>query len=97
MSPREAAAKAGIARGDVITKVNGVSISDYADLMAQILKQQPGQSIPLTVQSGNSSKTVTVTLGTAKDTARTTVPARQQQEQQSPFGGDSPFGGLPFG
>ena len=93
-----AAAKAGIARGDVITKVNGVPIGNYADLMAQILKQQPGQSIPLTVQSGNSSKTVTVTLGTAKDTARTTVPARQQQEQQqSPFGGDSPFGGLPFG
>ena len=100
-----AAAKAGIARGDVITKVNGVPIGNYADLMAQILKQQPGQSIPLTVQSGGSSKTVTVTLGTAKDTATTTVPARQQQEQQqqspfgggSPFGQDSPFGGLPFG
>jgi putative serine protease PepD len=90
-----AASRAGIARGDVITKVNGVPIGNYADLMAQVLKQQPGQTIPLTVTSGGSSRTVDVTLGTAKDTATTTVPSRQQQ--QSPFGGDSPFGGFPFG
>ncbi len=87
-----AAAKAGLKAGDVITKVNNTPVSDYADLMAQILDHQPNQQITLTVKSqGGGSRTVQATLGSEKDQAQTTVP-----QQQSPFGGqgNNPFGGF---
>ncbi|WP_373855309.1 S1C family serine protease [Gordonia desulfuricans] len=68
------AAAAGLSSGDVITKVGDQRISSYADLMAAVLGYSPGQSVPLTVRSGGSEHTVTVTLGSVVDTEQTTVP-----------------------
>ncbi|MGJ0120705.1 S1C family serine protease [Williamsia sp. MIQD14] len=104
-----AAARAGLRAGDVITAIDGSPISNYADLMAQVLRHQPGQQIPITVtDTGGKSEKLTVTLGSAKDDATTTVstqsapsqqgsPDQGSPDQNSPDQG-SPFDGLdPFG
>ncbi|MGH3631862.1 MAG: S1C family serine protease [Sciscionella sp.] len=86
-----AAAKAGIKKGDVITKVDKTPLSSYADLMAQILTYSPGQQVTLTLKSaGGGTHTVQVKLGSKKDVAQTTV----TRQQQNPFGGQGGSGGL---
>jgi putative serine protease PepD len=84
VTPGSAADKAGVKSGDVISKVNGHPLNNYADLMAAILEFAPGQQVTMTIKGG---RTVHVTLGSEKDTAQTTVSPQQR----------SPFGGLPFG
>jgi putative serine protease PepD len=93
-----AAAKAGIKAGDVVTKVDNTPVASYADLMAQVLKHTPGQTIPVTVKQGDSTQTMRVTLGSATDTQQTTVPEQQQQQPQNPYGGfgGGGYGQLPF-
>jgi putative serine protease PepD len=58
-----AAAQAGLQAGDVITAVNGQSVSDYAALGAAIAAHKPGDKVTLTYTRNGTSKTVTVTLG----------------------------------
>ena len=58
-----AAASAGLQAGDVITAVNGQSVSDYAALGAAIAAHKPGDKVTLTYTRNGTSKTVTVTLG----------------------------------
>ncbi len=95
------AASAGLAAGDVVTKVGDAKVEDFADLIARIGSYTPDAQVTLTVQSGNAPKTVPVTLGSTKDNAATTGTGG---ESQNPFGGrngQSPFGGgsgsSPFG
>ncbi|MFW0787278.1 trypsin-like peptidase domain-containing protein [Gordonia sp. CPCC 206044] len=101
-----AAAKAGIKDGDVITKIGDTTISDYADLMAQVLTHQPGDTVPVTVGSGNNAHTVSVTLGSTVDKEQTTIPESGSDGGGSGGSGSggsgsgqygSPFGRLPFG
>jgi S1-C subfamily serine protease len=63
--PSGPAAGSGIARRDVITSVNGVSIHDASDLSKEIARLAPGQvvSVAFLVPSGDR-RTVRVTLGT---------------------------------
>ncbi|WP_435084378.1 S1C family serine protease [Gordonia hongkongensis] len=87
------AADAGIRQGDVITKVGDTTVSDYADLMAQILTHEPGETVPVTIGSGSGARTVQVKLGSAVDEQETTVPESGSGSGGSPL----PFGGSPFG
>ena len=87
------AADAGIRQGDVITKVGDTTVSDYADLMAQILTHEPGETVPVTIGSGSDARTVEVKLGSAVDEQETTVPESGSGSGGSPL----PFGGNPFG
>jgi S1-C subfamily serine protease len=57
------AAKAGVQQGDVITKVNGTTISNAQDLLNVVAGEKPGDSITLTLDRSGSTLTVTVTLG----------------------------------
>ncbi len=57
-----AAAKAGLAKGDVIIDFNGVPISDASDLTAAVRTYGAGEQIKLTYLRGGSSHTVSVTL-----------------------------------
>lgn len=87
------AAAAGIAQGDVVTKVGDAAVSDFSDLIARVGAYAPGQQVTLTLSSG---RTVDVTLGSTEDTGATTssggtTQSVPQQEQQSPFGGLNPF------
>ena len=57
-----AAAKAGLAKGDVIIDFNGVPISDASDLTAAVRTYAAGEKIKLTYPRGGASHTVSVTL-----------------------------------
>jgi len=58
------AANAGLQVGDVITKVDGVSVADAAALGTAIDAKKPGSVVTLTYVRNGSSHTVSVTLGT---------------------------------
>ncbi len=50
--------------GDVITAIDGQSVSSAAELQSLIDAHRPGDQVRLTVTRNGSSRTVTVTLGT---------------------------------
>ena len=60
------AAKAGIAKGDVITAIDGVPVTDYTSLAGQVRAHAGGTTVPVTYVRGGASHTVRVTLGTVK-------------------------------
>ena len=62
--PNSPAAKAGIESGDVITSVDGNSVTDARDLARRISTMAPGTSVKLGMLHQGQEKTVTVTLGT---------------------------------
>ncbi|WP_296373686.1 trypsin-like peptidase domain-containing protein [Pseudonocardia sp.] len=102
VQPGSPAAGAGLAAGDVVTKVGDAKVENFSDLVARIGSYAPGQQVTLTVTSGGASKTVQVTLGSQTDKAASTGTGG---ENANPFGGGSgngggsnPFGNLnPFG
>jgi serine protease DegQ len=55
--------RAGIKRGDVITKLNGASISDSNSLRNHVAKLQPGSQVTLTVMREGKERSLTATLG----------------------------------
>lgn len=57
-----AASKAGIRKGDVITKVGGVAVNDSAIFLEQIGKRRPGDSIEIELRRGDKIVKVTATL-----------------------------------
>ena len=63
-SPAE---KAGLKAGDVITKIGDQRIDDSVGAIAATRSFAPGTTVPVTVTSGGSSRTVQVTLGSATD------------------------------
>lgn len=62
--PNSPAAKAGIESGDVITSVDGTSVTDARDLARRISTMAPGTSVKLGLIRQGQDKTVTLTLGT---------------------------------
>ena len=59
-SPAQAA---GLKKGDIITGVNGQTISGNSDLASALLSQQPGTQVKITYVHGSDTNTVNVTLG----------------------------------
>jgi serine protease Do len=60
-------AKAGLARGDVVTSINDEPIKDAYELTKRIQNTAPGTSIHLGSQRKGSERPVTVTLGQLPD------------------------------
>ncbi len=56
------AAKAGLRQGDIITKVNGVDISNFTELTHELFKYSPGANIKITYFRNGSPRDVDVTL-----------------------------------
>lgn len=84
-----AAAAAGLAAGDVVTKVGDGRVEDFADLVARIGSHAPGETVQLTLEGG---RTVQVTLGSQPDRAATTGSGGETTApRQTPFG-TNPFG-----
>ena len=48
--------------GDIITEINGFSISDYNDLFSALSNTRPGDSVPVTVDRNGSTVKLTITL-----------------------------------
>lgn len=59
------AAKAGLRRGDIILKVNGVEVNDAQALRDALAKLKPGDEAQIRVARGDSELTFKVTLGEA--------------------------------
>jgi S1-C subfamily serine protease len=57
------AARAGLERGDLITKVNGQPLNEEAALLKAIRKSRPGDTLDLTVVRENKERVVKATLG----------------------------------
>jgi Do/DeqQ family serine protease len=60
--PKGAAAEAGIQKGDVITKVDGIAINTDAELSEQMARHKPGDIISMTFVRNSTEKTVKITL-----------------------------------
>ncbi|HSH80368.1 MAG TPA: PDZ domain-containing protein, partial [Herpetosiphonaceae bacterium] len=56
------AAQAGLQVGDVIVAIDGTTVSDYADVAAQIGGRQPGRQVTLTIRRNGQEQKVVVTL-----------------------------------
>lgn len=59
------AEKAGVKEGDVITKIDGVSIGERSSIASILGKYQPGDTIGLTIVRGGDTITLKLKLGTA--------------------------------
>ena len=63
-SVEDAAKKAGLKAGDVITGVDGTAITNAPQLRTIIAADKVGQTVTLTIRRNGQTKTVRVTLGT---------------------------------
>ncbi|MDO7868942.1 S1C family serine protease [Nocardioides jiangxiensis] len=62
VTPGSPAAGAGLEKGDVISAINGHTVSDNASLIVAIRAQMPGDTVKLTVERDGTSRTVQVKL-----------------------------------
>jgi len=53
---------AGIRKGDIIKKVDGIEVANGAEMQGQISRYKPGDKIPVTFVRSGKENTVTVTL-----------------------------------
>ena len=53
---------AGIRKGDVIKKVDGIEVNNGAEMQGQISRYKPGDKVPVTYVRSGKESTVTVTL-----------------------------------
>jgi serine protease Do len=75
--------KAGLASGDIITKINGVEVTTTAELNKEKNKCSIGDKVTLTVYSNNNYKDVTVTLGEEEETEATGTTTTQNSSSNS--------------
>lgn len=54
--------EAGIRKGDILTKVNGIAMSNGAEMQGLISRQKPGDKIPVTYIRNGKESTAMVTL-----------------------------------
>lgn len=57
------AAQAGLQENDIITAVNGTAIDQRHSLLSLLTPHQPGDRVKVTVQRGDQTKQLTITLG----------------------------------
>jgi S1-C subfamily serine protease len=62
--PGTPAAEAGLQQGDVVTEVDGKTVTSGDDLRLAVEAHKPGDSLELTVERDGDTKTITVELGT---------------------------------
>jgi Do/DeqQ family serine protease len=69
---------AGLQAGDIITKVDGNTVTESSDLTEHVGRMQPGDKVKITALRGNAEKTFTVTLKAESGTS--TLLATNHQE-----------------
>lgn len=75
VQPDSPAAKAGLKRGDVITRVDGDAVKDGNELRNRVAQVQPGTSLPIDVVRNGKTQAYTVTVGELKPTSTDDAPA----------------------
>ena len=100
LEPNGAAARAGIKSGDVITSVNGATITHAEDLPRRIAKNPPGSKVTVTLLRGGKPQDVVVTLDKLRDDDAGPVqkaPGKQAPQPADKLGiqvSDAPAGGV---
>ena len=61
------AAKAGLKKGDIITKIGDNKVENLAEFRYQLYKSSPNDKIKITYYRDNKEQTTTVTLGENKN------------------------------
>lgn len=74
------AAAAGVRKGDVITKINGLVIQNSADLQERIARMRPGDKVQLTVVRDGSEKNFNVTLKDDQSAVKSAASKRSAEE-----------------
>lgn len=78
---RSAAAKGGLKRGDIITKVADKVVADYSSLSAVLQGTRPGQELQLVLQRASEEIEVTVELGSqSQQPTRSRTPSTRTGE-----------------
>jgi S1-C subfamily serine protease len=67
VEPGSPAAQAGLARGDIITEVDGEAVEGESDLTRLVDEHKPGDRVTLTLLRQGAEQEVQVTLGQAPD------------------------------
>jgi putative serine protease PepD len=62
VTPGTPAAKGGLEKGDVITRVNGERVGDGIALIVAIRAHQPGETVEFTIERDGEEKTISLTL-----------------------------------
>jgi len=63
VTPGSGAELAGLAQGDVITKIGGKDVESADDVTAAVADRKPGDTLDLTIVRGGSTRTVTARIG----------------------------------
>lgn len=91
-----AAANAGLQEGDIITAINGTSLSSVSDLQNELQYYPAGETVELTIQrnsgSGYEEQTVSVTLDNASEQDTAALQESAGQSSQSGQGNQESFG-----
>lgn len=74
VSPRSTAKELGLQEGDVITALNGVPVKNRAELVEQLNKFRPGDTINLTYYRDNKKQTSSATLRNNQGSTEITKP-----------------------
>lgn len=72
--PRSTAKELGLQDGDVITAINNVTVKNRAELVEQLNKFRPGDTITLTFYRDNNKKTASATLRNTQGNTEITKP-----------------------
>ena len=88
------AAKGGLEANDIITEVNGTTITSSSDLVSYVGEQAPGDELKLKVYRQGKTLDITVTIGEKTQSAMPATEDDAQQSQQSQ--GPSQQGGSMF-
>jgi putative serine protease PepD len=65
VEPNSPAAKAGLQKGDIVTKIGDTEINDSDDLVSAVQSGKVGDQLPVTYTRNGDQRTTTVTLGEA--------------------------------
>ncbi len=71
VQPNSPAQSAGLQSGDLVTQINGKSITSTEQFIATVDQYAPGTKLTMTVSRGGQTHTVTLTLGTRPQTSPT--------------------------
>ena len=63
VEPGSPAARAGLARGDIILAVDGTDVATAADLQQALASRKPGDAVKVTVRHGDERRTLKAELG----------------------------------
>lgn len=93
-------AKAGLKKGDIITKLGDHTVTSGAEFIAAKNKYAPGDTVELTVYRSGEELTLTITFDASEDPTESDSPAPQPSQGNGQGGQiySNPFGSLfPFG